>query len=49
MDRQGNVLPLTDIAIGACALRIGAKIITTDEHFAEINGLRTLRELPRLV
>ena len=48
LDRQGNVLPLTDIVIAACTLRVGAALITTDEHFAEIPGLRTRRELPRL-
>ncbi len=48
LDRQGTVLPLTDIAIAACSLRIGATLITTDEHFSKISGLSTRREVPRL-
>jgi predicted nucleic acid-binding protein len=48
LDRQGTVLPLTDVAIAACALRIGASLITTDEHFSKIPGLDTLREMPHL-
>lgn len=49
LDRQGITLPLTDIAIAACSLRIGASLITTDEHFSRISGLNILREMPRLV
>jgi predicted nucleic acid-binding protein len=39
LDRKGVVLPLTDVAIAACALRVGARIITTDRHFAKVPGL----------
>ena len=48
LDRQGIRLPLTDIAIAACSLRVGARLITADEHFSKIPGLSTGRELPCL-
>ena len=48
LDRHGAVLPLTDIAIAACAIRIGAKLITADEHFSKISGLSLSRQVPRL-
>jgi len=40
LDRRGEVLPLTDIAIAACAKRAGATVITTDLHFAKVPGLK---------
>lgn len=40
LDRQGKVLPLTDIVIAACAFRAGATLISTDPHFGEIPDLR---------
>jgi len=49
LDRQGIVLPLTDVGIAACSLRIGASLVTTDERFSKISDLKTLREMPRLV
>jgi predicted nucleic acid-binding protein len=39
LDREGEVLPLTDVAIAACAKRAGATVITTDLHFAKVPGL----------
>lgn len=39
LDRQGIVIPLTDIVIAACARRAGATVITTDSHFSRIPGL----------
>lgn len=47
LDRRGVVLPLTDIVIAACALRSHAILITTDDHFLKIPGLKTLRDVPR--
>jgi predicted nucleic acid-binding protein len=41
LDRQGIVLPLTDVIIGCCARRIGAVVLTYDHHFHDIPGLRT--------
>jgi predicted nucleic acid-binding protein len=48
LDRRGTVLPLTDIAIAACSLRIGASLVTTVDHFSKIPRLNTLREIPQL-
>jgi len=43
LDRQGSVLPLTDIIIASCALREGAAVMTSDRHFEQIPGLRVIR------
>lgn len=43
LDRQGSVLPLTDIIIACCALREGAAVMTNDRHFDQIPGLRVIR------
>jgi len=45
LDRQGRTLPLTDIVIACCALRIGAVVLTFDKHFHEIPGLRVTDHL----
>ena len=45
LDRKGVMLPLTDIAIAACALSADATIISTDEHFAKIPGVRVRPDL----
>lgn len=45
LDREGVVLPLTDLVIACCALRIEATILTYDAHFARIPGVRAF---PRL-
>ena len=39
LDRQGVILPLTDVVIACCALRIGAVVLTHDRHFQLIPGL----------
>ncbi|HKK18707.1 MAG TPA: PIN domain-containing protein [Opitutales bacterium] len=39
LDRRGRVLPLPDLHIAACALSIGAVVLTMDTHFQEIPGL----------
>ena len=46
LDRKGAVLPLTDIAIGVCALNAGAEVVTVDAHFKRIPGLKIRRDLP---
>lgn len=43
LDRQGRVLPLTDLAIAICALRSGAWVMTSDAHFDEIPELQVIR------
>lgn len=46
LDRQGTTLPLTDIIIAACALRIDATVLTFDHHFEQIPGLRCMDRIP---
>ena len=45
LDRQGRVLPVSDLIIATCAKRAGATIITEDAHFRQIPGLRTRADL----
>src|SRR6266478_5607765 len=45
LDRQGIVLPLTDVVIACCARRIGAIILTHDNHFQMIPGIRAVDKL----
>jgi len=45
LDRQGVVLPLTDVVIACCAQRIGATVLTYDHHFQQIPGVRTTDRL----
>ncbi len=47
LDRRGTVLPLTDIVIATCALRINAILVTVDSHFTKIPGLRIRPEVPK--
>lgn len=42
LDRQGVVLPLTDVVIACCARRIQAVILTFDHHFQQIPGVRAV-------
>jgi predicted nucleic acid-binding protein len=46
MDRQGTPLPLTDIVIACCAIRLDAALLTFDHHFDEIPGLRVIDRIP---
>ena len=46
LDRQGSVLPLSDLMIAACALDVGAAVVATDPHFNRIPGLKVRRSLP---
>lgn len=39
LDRSGKILPLTDIVIACCAMRLGATVLTHDAHFLEIPGI----------
>jgi len=45
LDRRGEVLPLTDVVIGCCARRIGALVLTFDEHFQMIPGIQAAERL----
>jgi predicted nucleic acid-binding protein len=46
LDRNGSTLPLADLVIACCALRIDAAVITTDGHFSAVPGLRVRPDLP---
>jgi predicted nucleic acid-binding protein len=41
LDRRGITLPMPDIVIACCARRIGAVVLTHDEHFDLIPGIRS--------
>jgi predicted nucleic acid-binding protein len=41
LDRSGVTLPLPDIVIACCARRIGAVVLTHDDHFSMIPGIRS--------
>jgi predicted nucleic acid-binding protein len=45
LDRKGVVLPLTDVVIARCAMRIGAVVLTYDRHFKDIPGVRAVNRL----
>ncbi len=45
LDRQGRVLPAQDLLIAACALHIGATVLTADAHFHSVPGLRVIGSL----
>jgi predicted nucleic acid-binding protein len=46
LGRRGKWPPVTDLAIAACALRIGARLISPDAHFTDIPGLTVLPAIP---
>lgn len=46
--RKGNNMPAQDIIIAACALRVGAAVLTHDRHFDHIPGLHVLHSLDDL-
>jgi len=43
--KKGKMIPINDIWIAAQAIETGAKLITFDEHFNNISGLRIWEEL----
>lgn len=45
LDRQGRVLPVTDLLIASCAKRVGATVVTEDPHFLHIPGLTLSKNL----
>jgi tRNA(fMet)-specific endonuclease VapC len=45
LSKQGKMLPINDIWIAAHAIETGSKLITFDEHFKSISGLRVWEEL----
>jgi predicted nucleic acid-binding protein len=45
LDRRGMIVPLTDAVIACCARRIGALVLTFDEHFQTIPGVKAIDSL----
>ena len=45
LDRRGAILPVPDVIVGCCALRIEATVLTYDGHFHQIPGLRVAERL----
>jgi predicted nucleic acid-binding protein len=45
LDRRGIIVPLTDAVIACCARRIGALVLTFDQHFQTIPGIRAVESL----
>ena len=45
LDREGIVLPLTDVIIAACAKRAEAVVLTLDKHFHMIPDVRVIESL----
>jgi predicted nucleic acid-binding protein len=46
MDRKGIVIPGPDLVIAASALRLGAKVMTSDAYFSKVDGLRVMAPPP---
>ena len=46
LDRQGVIVPLPDLAIAQCALDRDATLVSLDEHFRYVPGLKWNRTLP---
>jgi predicted nucleic acid-binding protein len=45
LDRSGVVLPLTDVVIACCARRVDGLVLTFDQHFEAIPGIRAVSEI----
>jgi len=45
LGRRGKWPPVTDLAIAACALRVGATVVSPDAHFRDIPNLMVREDL----
>ncbi|HEY0943682.1 MAG TPA: PIN domain-containing protein [Opitutaceae bacterium] len=45
MDRRGEIIPATDLAIAACAIEHGATVLTFDKHFRNVPGIVAIDQL----
>lgn len=45
-DRAGFKIPVTDAIIAVCAMKAGGAVLTKDQHFKAIPGLRVFEEFP---
>ena len=43
LDREGRIIPLTDIVIASCAIHEGAIVLTSERHFDLVPGLQIQR------
>jgi predicted nucleic acid-binding protein len=48
LDWAGTVLPLSDLMIAACALHVGATVVSTDPHYGQVPGLTVRGTLPAM-
>lgn len=46
LGRQGKWPPITDLVIGASALRTNARLVSPDAHFRDIPNLTVISEIP---
>ena len=46
MDRKGHIIPVADVIIAQCAITRGATLVTTDDHFRHVPGLKHQKNLP---
>ena len=42
LKKKGKIIPLTDAIISAVAIRVGASIITLDQHFKDIPEIKLI-------
>ena len=45
-DRSGFKIPVTDAIIAVCAMKTGGAVLSRDQHFRAIRGLRVFEEFP---
>ncbi|MFM8468802.1 MAG: PIN domain-containing protein [Limisphaerales bacterium] len=45
-DRAGFKIPVIDAIIASCAMKAGGAVLTRDQHFRAIAGLRVFEEFP---
>ncbi len=48
LGRKGKWPPVTDITIAACAMRMGATLVSPDQHFIDMPGLDLVPDLSLL-
>ena len=45
-DRAGFKIPVSDAIIAVCAMKAGGAVLSRDQHFRAIRGLRVFEEFP---
>lgn len=46
LGRKGKWPPVSDLAIAACCLRVGATLVSPDSHFRDVPGLVVVDAIP---